>query len=145
MSAVRPLGLDDPAYERFVSALRDAGMPTDDLDGGGRFFALPSDGDANAFGGLEGSGPDQPLRSVVVPRGDRGHGSGRRIVEALVRQARREGAERLWLLTSSADRFFADLGWTIADRASAPEAVRATSQFAGLCPASAVLMCQRLA
>ena len=99
----------------------------------------------SAFGGLEGSGPDQLIRSVVVTSSVRQRGFGRRIVEALAGQARTDGAKRLWLLTTSADGFFADLGWTIVERGKAPEPVRATPQFAGLCPASAVLMCRQLA
>ena len=143
MSALQPLGRTEPQFERFALVLREAGLPTDDLDGASRFFMLSSD--ADAFGGLEGSGPDQLIRSVVVPPSSRGLGLGRRMVDALVGEARADGAQRLWLLTTSADRFFADLGWTITERAAAPEAVRATRQFAGLCPASAVLMCRRLA
>jgi|SRR5579883_1990187 len=143
MSALQQLRRTEPRFERFAVVLQEAGLPTDDLDGASRFFVLSSD--AEAFGGLEGSGPDQLIRSVVVSRSSRGRGLGGQIVEALVSQARTDGVERLWLLTTSADRFFADLGWTVAERAAAPEAVRATRQFAGLCPASAVLMCRRLA
>ena len=56
MSAVQPLGRTDPQYGRFISALQEAGLLTDDLDGAGRFFMIPSDADADAFGGLEGRG-----------------------------------------------------------------------------------------
>ena len=128
MSAVRPLGRDDPAHGRFVSALRDAGLPTDDLDGGTRFSVLPSD--ANAFGGLEGSGPDQLIRSVVVSHSVRGRGLGRQLVVALVPGAR--GRCRAPMVAHHvSDCFFAGVGWTIAERASAPEAVRAPPSLVG--------------
>lgn len=145
MLALRPLHSSDDAFLAFVDALKDAVLPTDDLDGGARFFASEVDGVAVAFGGLERDGPDQLVRSVVVPAGGRGGGHGRQVVQALTGQARTDGAERLWLLTTSADGFFGSLGWTVADRAGAPEAVRATRQFGGLSTASAVLMCRRLA
>jgi amino-acid N-acetyltransferase len=138
--AILPLRAGDPTYPGFLAALEAAGLPTDDLDGGGRFFAAAVDGRPVAFGGLEGAGPDQLLRSVVVPAGLRGGGHGRRLAEALTRQAGLDGAERLWLLTTSADPFFARLGWQATDRASAPEVIRASRQFSELCPASAVLM-----
>ena len=84
------------------------------------------------------------LRSIVVPQGARGQGHGRLMVRLLEEQARRGGAERLWLLTTSAVPYFAGLGWTVADRAKAPTSIRESRQFRGLCPSSAVLMCKTL-
>lgn len=143
--AVTPLGAGNDAFPVFVDALEAAALPTDDLKGGARFYVAQVGGAAVAFGGLEGTGPDQLIRSVVVPAALRAGGHGRQVAEALIEQARTDGAERLWLLTTSADRFFARLGWKVADRADVPETVRGTRQFSGLCPASAVLMCRHLA
>ena len=145
MEALRPLGSGDDAFPAFVDALKAAALPTDDLDGGARFYSSQVDGVVVAFGGLEGGGADQLLRSIVVPAGLRGGGHGWQVAQALAGQARTDGAESLWLLTTSADGFFASLGWTVIGRASAPEAVRASRQFSGLCPVSAVLMCRHLA
>lgn len=143
--ALTPLRPGDAAFPALADALKAAALPTDDLDGGARFYLSQVDGAIVAFGGLEGAGSDQLIRSVVVPGVVRGGGHGRRVAQALTAQARTDGAKRLWLLTTSAEGFFASLGWTVMDRASAPEAVRASHQFSGLCPASAVLMCRRLA
>jgi N-acetylglutamate synthase-like GNAT family acetyltransferase len=144
VSNLRPLRREGPNYDHFIDALRGACLPSDDLEAGARFYVLQTEAGADAFGGLEGSGPDQLIRSVVVPPSARAQGLGRQVTEALAAQARLNGAERLWLLTTSADPFFAKLGWSVADRGDAPEAVRATRQFAGLCPASATLMCRSL-
>lgn len=54
------------------------------------------------------------------------------------------GAERLELLTTSADRFFARLGWAVMDRTSAPGAVRVSRRLSELRPTPAVLMCRPL-
>lgn len=143
--ALTPLLHRDMVFAAFVDALTAPALPIDDLDGRARFYVAQVDGVAVAFGGLEGDGPDQLVRSVVVPAAARGGGHGRQIVQALSVQARTDGAARLWLLTTSAEGFFADLDWAVMDRASAPEAVRASRQFSGLCPASAVLMCRHLA
>lgn len=139
--ALRRIGCDDAA---FLAALAHAGLPTDDLGNAGRYYTLDEDREPVGFGGLEGSGPDQMIRSVVIPPHQRGRGCGRAIVECLVRQAVTDGVERLWLLTASADPFFARLGFQVMPRAAAPHSVRDSRQFSGLCPASAVLMCQRL-
>lgn len=142
---LRPPCPSDEAFPAFVDGLRAAALPTDDLDGGAGFYVGQVDRAVAAFGGLEGVGPDQLIWSVVVPAAVRGGGYGRQIAHALANQTGTDGVERLWLLTTSADGFFASLGWMVTDRASAPEAVRASRQFSGLCPASAVLMCRRLA
>jgi len=55
------------------------------------------------------------------------------------------GAGEAWLLTTTAADFFAALGFSRVPRDAAPPAVRATEQFARLCPESAVLMRLRLA
>jgi len=69
------------------------------------------------------------------------HGACRPTVSAsLIERARSSGAERLWLLTTGAGDFFARLGWVVADRDTAPIAIRASDQFTTLCPASAMLM-----
>jgi len=143
--ALGRVGTEHDEHAAFLSALTEARLPTDDLDGGGRYFAFYENRALFGFGGLEGAGPDQMVRSLVIPLSVRGRGFGQAIVHELVEQAKADGIEQLWLLTTSADGFFAKLGWHTADRASAPDAIRTSRQFAGLCPSSAVLMCRRLA
>ena len=130
----------DPGDPRFAAALADAGLPASAP--GARCFALA---DGSGYGAIEGDGPDRLLRSVIVSPNLRGEGVGARLVIALAEQARSSGAERLWLLTTGAADFFARLGWVVADRDDAPAAIRASDQFASLCPASATLMMRVLA
>ena len=66
------------------------------------------------------------------------------LVDQLVQQAKACGAERLWLLTTKADQFFAQLGWTAVERDSAPEPVRSRRPFHDVCPATAMLMVRPL-
>ncbi len=54
------------------------------------------------------------------------------------------GCRALWLLTTSAADFFADLGYAECERVNVPPPIRATLQFAALCPASATVMTKRL-
>lgn len=89
---------------------------------------------------LELHGRDALLRSLAVRPQRRAEGFGGRLVEAALRRARRRGVQRLWLLTTTADAYFAARGWRRVDRARAPARLRASSQFAGVCPASAVCM-----
>jgi amino-acid N-acetyltransferase len=142
---LRPLNASNEVWSTFVSLLALADMPTSDLSAGGRFFAVEDDMGLVGFGGLEGSGADQLLRSVVVAPGLRRRGMGPIVVQRLVEQAQREGADRLWLLTTQADRFFASLGWATVTRNVAPASVQTSRLYSEICPATAVLMVRSLA
>lgn len=134
-----PISAGDPAFR---DALQRAGMPISDLsDGDTTYFALPG---GAAFGGIAGTGADRLLRSVVVPEATRGAGIGPCMVAALESEAKRAGADRLWLLTTDAAGFFDRIGWRTADRTDAPDAIRGSAQFASICPASATLMVRDL-
>ncbi len=75
------------------------------------------------------------LRSVAVDPAWQGRGVGRRLVEAMLEAARREGLSQVFLLTETAADFFARLGFEPIARADVPPSVRQAPQFAYLCPA----------
>jgi GNAT superfamily N-acetyltransferase len=128
------------AFERFVEALTNAELPTDDLTSEPfRYFTA----DDMAWGGL-GIGADALIRSVVVLPQARRRGLGVLVTEAIVRQARDAGAERLWLLTTGAAPFFESLGWRRTDRTDAPASITHSRQFTDVCPLSATLMARAL-
>jgi len=54
------------------------------------------------------------------------------------------GSERLHLLTTTAELFFARRAFVSAERASAPLAIRQTREFADVCPASAAYLIKDL-
>jgi amino-acid N-acetyltransferase len=122
-------------------ALADAGLPAADLDEGRMaFFELADECGALGWAALEGAGADLLLRSVLTPPARRGTGAGTDLVRRVAESAAGSGAERLWLLTETAAPFFARLGFVEAERSSAPAAMRQTSEFRSLCPASATCM-----
>lgn len=137
MLRLTPCNADDATFR---SALVAAGLPIEDLgEVDASYFSA-----SGAFGGFVGAGPDRLLRSVVVPEAARGKGIGSQIVDLIADRARDGGTARLWLLTTDAGRFFGSLGWVEVDRSTVPEAIKATTQFASVCPASASLMVRDL-
>ena len=70
----------------------------------------------------------------------RGQGYGAAVCDAIEREARADGVDETYFLTTTAAGFFAGRGYDAVPRESAPDAVRATEQFADLCPASATCM-----
>jgi N-acetylglutamate synthase-like GNAT family acetyltransferase len=129
-----------------AAALSFSGLPADDVDEAGRaFFRFDeAPGRVIGFGGFEARGTDALLRSIVVLPGMRGQGRGREIVARLLDGARAAGASRAYLLTTSAQAFFAPLGFTVVTRDDVPASILQTRQAAGLCRASATIMCKAL-
>jgi amino-acid N-acetyltransferase len=84
------------------------------------------------------------LRSVAVDPAAQGTGLGRRVIDAAIARARRSGVTTLFLLTTTAERFFPKFGFTVVQRAEVPETVRQSVEFRSACPASAVVMRKEL-
>jgi amino-acid N-acetyltransferase len=84
------------------------------------------------------------LRSLTVRADRRGGGWAARLVDALEARARTSGIRTLYLLTTTADGFFARRGYAPADRAFVPDAIGATEEFRGICPSTAACMAKAL-
>ena len=133
-------------WPEFCRILTEAGLPTTDLDEPAQhFFMLDLPSGDHAFGGFYLADYDALLRSIVVPIGERGRGSGQRMVGCLLAQLRSRGVARTWLLATKASTYFARFGFVAVERREAPAAIATTREFAALCPASADLLCLTLA
>jgi len=126
-------------------ALDAAGLPNGDLTEADRvFFELSDDTGPIGFVGLEGTGSERLLRSLVVLPSRKRQGYGGLLVAHVEAFARAADAGRLHLLTTTADAFFGARGYRPADRATAPNAIAGTTQFASLCPSSAAYLVKEL-
>lgn len=136
-----------PNAPDLMRLLDEARLPTDDLgDGTSRLFAgAYADGRPVGVVGIEVHGSDGLLRSLAVTADQRGSGTGAALVAEAVRLAAGAGVTDLYLLTTTAAEFFARQGFSACPRSDAPEAIRATPQFAGICPGSAAFMHRRVA
>ena len=140
---LEPAGPDTLEYVESLLARND--LPTRDVRSHPEWFYIGRDGgDRVGVGGVEVHGTAGLLRSVVVERGAREKGYGNALCAALEARARREGVETLYLLTTTAGDFFAGRGYARIDRAAAPAAIRETTEFAEVCPATATCMRKEL-
>jgi amino-acid N-acetyltransferase len=85
------------------------------------------------------------LRSVAVDSALQGHGLGHRLTEAALQLAAAHRVQDVFLLTTTAERFFPRFGFEEIARDLVPPAVRTSVEFISACPASAVVMRRRLA
>lgn len=102
---------------------------------------IEADGGPVAAAAAEARNGEGYLHSVVVQDGLRGFGLGTLVVAATVRNARRQGANRCFLLTEDASGFFSRLGFEPTDRNGLPGWILDLSRE---CTTSAVAMRREL-
>jgi amino-acid N-acetyltransferase len=84
------------------------------------------------------------LRSTAVAPEWRGRGLGRQLVERAIAEAESRGVHALYLLTTTAERYFPSFGFSEIARDAVPVEVQATEEFRDACPASATVMAKQL-
>lgn len=107
-----------------------------------RDFAIVHGDDGFVVGsvGLERYDSHALLRSLAVTHMLSNAGLGSRLLAYAEGLARDRGISELWLLTTTASEFFRRKGYVDVERSKAPAKLQTTTQFAQLCPASAVCM-----
>jgi amino-acid N-acetyltransferase len=117
-------------FEAVLELLSDAGLPAEGLQAGPRGLWVAQAG-AEVVGavGLEIHGAAALLRSLVVREDRRRSGVGASLVRHVLREASRQGARRILLLTSGAEEYFRRLGFEPVGLEQVPEAVRASPGF----------------
>jgi len=140
-----PLQLAVFERDALTAALAKAGLPTEGVSKPENLFWRFEIGDMPVgFGGIEPHGDVALLRSVVTLPPLRRRGICRAMVEVLETEAMARNARAVYLLTTDAAAFFARLGYAPCGREDVPPAIRATAQFATLCPQTATVMCKDL-
>jgi N-acetylglutamate synthase-like GNAT family acetyltransferase/SAM-dependent methyltransferase len=137
---IRPARAAD--FESVRALLRAAALPLEGLETqfGDGYAIAEAQGSLVAVAGVERYGNDGLLRSAAVDPAWRGRGLGQALVRDRIAWARARGLDALYLLTTTAADFFRRSGFAPATRESAPEAIRASREFAQVCPSSAAFM-----
>jgi amino-acid N-acetyltransferase len=133
---------DQIALEKLQKFLQLNQLPHTDIKLQGNLFIGYHDEEGKLIGsgGLELYGDAALLRSVAVDETLRGKSLGKKIVEDLVEKARGLQVNNIYLLTETAHDFFIKKGFNDVSREEVPEAVRNSTEFSQLCPASASCM-----
>jgi amino-acid N-acetyltransferase len=136
----------NPPESQVKSLLTESKLPMSDLSPNSleHFFGCGAPQMPKGVVGLEIYGPAALLRSLAVATACRGIGCGKALVAEAERYAQSKGVSDLYLLTTTAERFFERLGYRRTVRESAPEAIRNTQEFSALCPSSSAFMTKKL-
>lgn len=135
-----------PTRSGAIHLLESAGLQTSDLDGAQlrHFFFIGTASAPIGVVGLELYGEHALLRSLVVAPSGRTGGAGTALVEHAEAHARSQGVRDVYLLTLTAEDFFARRGYVRIGREAAPGLIRSTREFADICPASSAFMVKHL-
>ena len=136
---LRPMGPED--LDRVLDLLREASLPLQGVaEQPDAYIVAESAGEIAGVAGIERYGRNGLLRSVAVSPAWRGRGLGGALTEEILATAERESLEAVYLLTESAADFFPRYGFRRIGRSEVAEGVRASAEFAELCPASSIVM-----
>jgi len=138
---IRPADAADlAAIEQLLTA---SSLPLDGVRDALDGFVVAQSGDTLVgVAGLEVCCDNALLRSVAVLPEWRSHGLGRALVTRVIFDAEARGIRALYLLTTTADRYFPSFGFQRIARDDVPEDIRETAEFQSACPASATVMCR---
>jgi amino-acid N-acetyltransferase len=132
-------------FDAIFRLLSDSSLPVADLEDHVSAFTLAKlEGTIVGTVGVEIYGEVALLRSLCVAPAHRSKRIGAELVSVAASHALASGVRELYLLTTSASPYFANLGFAHVQRDRVPLAIRNTAQFSALCPSSAVCMCRMI-
>jgi len=124
-----------------IDFLQKVNLPTSDLPTDLSGFTLAFDGEQIVgSAGMELLGKRGLLRSVAVAETHRNQHLGQRLFAAALDYARSHQVQEVFLITNTAERYFAKNGFQQVDRTDVPDEIAQTEQFSALCPSTAVVM-----
>lgn len=129
-----------------ISLLQSQNLPSEDLPAVlNDFYVVVDEQQLVGLIGMERYGGSGLLRSMVVHPDHRNKGIAESLVMQLEEDAKATGVTDMYLLTETADKYFARKGYSTIARESVPAELKQSSEFTHVCPASAVTMRKKLA
>lgn len=128
-----------------IRLLRSAKLPVSDLpDTLEHFFTATVDDVVAGAIGVEFYGSYALLRSMIVDESYRNHGIAAKLIQQLENYIASKGIKTVYLLTETAQDYFARKGFVVVNRADVPAVLQGSSEFKHTCPASAIAMKKEL-
>ena len=127
------------------SLLQEARLPTAGLESHvEHLYVLESGGYVLGAVGFEAYPPHVLLRSLVVAPQVQRQGHGRRLLKFILKEVKTQGFLETYALTTTIPNWLSRLGFEEISRPDLPEALLASEELLGACPASALVFRLRL-
>jgi len=143
-SPVLKIALSEKERAEAIGLLQKQKLPITDINEDTLLYLLLDGNTIMGTAGLDIFDDCALLRSVSVVEDARGKGYGKILNELIEQFAKESGINCMYLITHTAKDFFDRQGYCAIDRATAPDAIKQTDQFTGLCPSTAVVMKKRI-
>ena len=108
-----------------------------------QLFMATGNGKVIGTVGVEQYGNVGLLRSLAVSDEHKSRKIGERLLKHLLEYCKEQQIQELYLLTTTAERYFLKHGFEKIDRMAVHPAIMQTQEFKDICPASAVAMVKR--
>jgi len=129
---------DYQAVSEFLSKHK---LPIEDIDQElTHFFIVKQQGLPVGVIGMEQYGEYGLLRSMATDPAYRNNGIASSLVAALFTYGEKLGLKEMYLLTETAENYFAKRGFQKINREETPAAIKQSAEFSHLCPSTAVVM-----
>jgi amino-acid N-acetyltransferase len=124
-----------------ITLLQNNKLPVQDIAAGQQYFwVATANGTIAGAIGAEQYGQYALLRSMATDAAHRNNGIATLLVQQVFNFAQQQNLKAVYLLTETAEQYFAKKGFKKVSRTDTPESIKQSTEFAGLCPASAVVM-----
>jgi amino-acid N-acetyltransferase len=136
---------DKKDFSAICQLLSEENLPTADINPTlENFFITVEGNELCGVMGMDRYGNTGLLRSAIVKKEYRRTGIAAALINQLVDYAKKQGVESLYLITNTAEKYFAKKGFEKITKNEVPETVLQSKEFNGLCPVSAVIMFRKL-
>ena len=119
-------------------------LPIEDIHNKTHLFGIYENKTLIGVAGIELHGANALVRSVCVDENYRSKGMAELLTAHIEQYAKQNGADSLYLLTTTAENYFKRKGYVKIERASVPESILQTTEFSLICPSSATVMQKNL-
>jgi amino-acid N-acetyltransferase len=131
-------------FSKAIGLLKENNLPINDITDTVHLFAAYDDEELIGTAGIELFEEVGLLRSVCVSANKRNTGAGNLLVQYIENYAANNGVKELYLLTTTAENYFAKKEFKKIERPAVPEKIKTTLEFSSLCPSEAVVMYKAL-
>ena len=130
---------------RIHEFLEEVSVPHYDIDKHiSNFFLAEEDTELIGICGIEIMNNTALLRSLAVKAAARNNGIGKLLLNKVKNYAKLNNIKKLFLLTTTASKFFKNTGFTGINREQVPPEIKNTKEFRNMCPSSAICMAQKI-
>ena len=133
--------IKQPKLDEVIKLLEDNDLPCTDItkENLEHFFGYYKNEVLEGIVGLEIYNNIALLRSLSVSQ-NKSTGIGSRLLEYVNNYSKKNNIDTLYLLTTTAHKYFLKKGFEVEDKNKAPKSIQKTEEFTSICPSSSIFM-----